>query len=122
MRGFSLGVALVAAILAPAAMAAQTPDTRLVSCGQDSCLLVSGYRVDASSEVRINGHQVPVEGRQTWKVRLPVETVRSWSAPRARTIEVTVLGSGDETTKRADLPIGLLGHVTELASLTIGAQ
>jgi hypothetical protein len=123
MRLIAIGAALFASSLSPSAMAASAPDTRLVSCGEESCLLVSGQRADAASEVRINGHAVPVEGRQTWKVRLPVDTVRAWSAPMARTIDVTVRdpGAPAETTKRADLPIGLLGHVTELASLVIGA-
>lgn len=63
-----------------------------------------------------------VDGRKNWKVSLPVGMVRAWSAPMARSIDVTVFdtASGNETTNRTDLPIGLLGHAAELASLTIG--
>ncbi|WP_404482118.1 hypothetical protein [Novosphingobium sp. BL-52-GroH] len=119
----ALGGAMVTAISAPGAMAASEPGTRLVSCGEQSCVLVSGYRADPASAVYINGHPVSVEGRRAWKVSLPVETVREWSAPRARTIDVTLCRPGaDDETARADLPIGLLGHVTNLAALVVGSR
>lgn len=104
------------------ALAASEPTTRLVSCGGASCLLVSGHRSDANSEIRINGHPVKVEGRHAWRVSLPVETVREWSLPRARAIDVAIVDGDDDggPTARARLPIGLLGQSTELA-LVIGS-
>lgn len=101
--------------------AAEAPGTRVVSCGKDNCLLISGHRPDAASEVRINGHRVSVEGKRNWSVRLPMETVRAWSVPMARTIDVTIVdaGAGAGATMRADLPIGLLGRATNLAALEI---
>lgn len=107
---------------APGAMAAPEPATRLVECGRESCLVVSGHRADPQAKVLINGRSVAVEGGRAWKVRLPLGTVRDWSAPMARTIDVTVLASPKmkEDTKQADLPIGLLGHVTDLAYLVVG--
>ncbi|MEJ5979031.1 hypothetical protein WG901_20430 [Novosphingobium sp. PS1R-30] len=107
--------AMLAAALASPAMAASEPSTRLVSCGTESCLLVSGYRGDSGAPVRINGRPVAVEGSNRWRVRVPVAAVRAWSAPYARTITVSVA----EAPAEADLPIGLLGHVTDLAALTI---
>lgn len=126
-RGLALLLVLggLAFGVSPAAMAASRPDTRphtrLVACGKESCLLVSGRRADADAEVRINGRPISVEGRRNWKVRLPVETVRAWSVPMARSIDVTVADAGmaTGTTTRANLPIGLLGHVTDLAALEI---
>jgi hypothetical protein len=96
-------------------MAASRPATRLVSCQSESCLLVSGHRDDPAAIVRINGHAVPVEGKRDWRARLPLSAVRQWSAPYARTIEISVPGAQTS----ADLPIGLLGHVTDLSSLDV---
>jgi hypothetical protein len=102
-------------------MAASEPSTKLVRCGDDSCLQISGRRSDPATIVRINGHVVPVEGEHGWRVHLPVETIRQWSVPYARTIEVSLHEpeARDETIRSVDLPIGLLGGVTELASLVV---
>lgn len=107
--------------LASPSMAASEPSTRLVRCGDDSCLQISGRRSDPATIVRINGHVVPVEGEHGWRVRLPVETIRQWSVPYARTIEVSLHEpeARDEAISSVDLPIGLLGGVTELASLVV---
>lgn len=122
-RAVMLLIASGAALASPA-IAASEPSARLVTCGNESCLLVSGRRDDEASSVRINGHAVPVDGKRRWRVSLPLETVRDWSAPFARTIEVTVLeaDTGREAFQRANLPIGLLGHATELASLVVRAR
>ncbi|MET0136770.1 MAG: hypothetical protein ABW192_00145 [Sphingobium sp.] len=51
-------------------------------------------------------------------------TVRQWSALYARTIQVAMLdpNSGSESTSIARLPIGLLGHVTDLAMLEVSVR
>jgi len=105
-------------------MASSEPSTRLVRCGGDSCLQISGHRDDPASIVSINGHVVPVEGEYSWRVHLPVEVVRQWSAPHARTIEVSLLDWEMQlgTIASVDLPIGLLGGVTNLASLVVSAR
>ncbi len=123
-RIISILCATLVAGLATSAMASSEPRTRLVSCGSENCLLVSGHRDDATSPVLINGHAVTVEGKRSWRVSLPIETVRRWSAPFARSIDVSILDSGrqDEVAMQADLPIGLLGHVTNLASLVIASR
>ncbi len=115
-RPLTLALAMVLAcgVSAPA-MAEAKSDTRLVGCGSESCLLVTGRRHDAHSPVSINGHAVPVEGARRWRVVLPVATVREWSAPFARSITVAV----DNATKQASLPIGLLGHADDLAMLVV---
>jgi hypothetical protein len=110
--------------LASPAMAASAPSTRVVACRTGSCLLVTGHRDNAASAVSLNGHVVPVEGDRAWRVSLPVETVRAWSVPLARTIEVTFTDAAThaETATDADLPIGLLGHSENLASLVISMK
>jgi hypothetical protein len=124
-RGRTLALAaIIATGLASPAMAASEPSTRVVSCRSGSCLLVVGRRDSAASAVSINGHAVAVEGGRSWRVSLPVETVRDWSVPLARTITVAVadVGSPLATESEARLPIGLLGHAEDLAMLVISVK
>ena len=117
LRLFALTMTWAASLAGPA-FAAPALNTRLVNCRSESCLLISGNRPDPRSAVRVNGHAVSVEGRNKWRVRLPVSTVRAWSAPSARTMMVSV---GDMLEK-VDLPIGLLGHSNDLAMLVVRAR
>jgi hypothetical protein len=112
----------VAALSSPA-YAATEPRTRLVDCQAGSCLLVTGYRANAASAVRINGRTVPADGARRWRVRVPVDTVRAWSAPFARTITISVADAETRTdaTAEVDLPIGLFGQV-DLAMLVVSAK
>jgi hypothetical protein len=128
-RFAGLGIASLVAGLAVPACAAPAPTTRLVSCGTQSCLLVAGRRDSAASTVAINGHPVAVEGRRSWHVRLPLPEVRALAAPYARTIAVTVTPADGrvvdgriEDRAEASLPIGLMGHVTNLAALVVRAR
>ncbi|MFM6831243.1 MAG: hypothetical protein ACKOVA_13065 [Novosphingobium sp.] len=113
-QAFALATILMTGIASPA-MAASQPATRLVECGSESCLLVSGRRNGAGETVSIAGHAVKVEGGRKWRVRLPVATVRAWSEPFARTIEVATAGVAED----ADLPIGLLGRAENLAMVIV---
>ncbi|MEO5587158.1 MAG: hypothetical protein ABIQ81_05645 [Novosphingobium sp.] len=118
-RKWTLMLAAIGVVgLAAPALAASEPSTRLVSCQSGSCLLVSGHREHRAAAVAINGHAVMVQGARKWSVRVPVETLREWAAPFERTITVSVAN----TTAEADLPIGLLGHVENLAMLFVTAQ
>lgn len=117
-------VVLIVGAYATAAVAAPDPDARLVSCGGETCLRVSGHRDNVSSQVVINGHPVAVEGKRSWHVRLPLSTVRTWSELYARSIEVTLAHPDGRTESTADasLPIGLLGHRMNLAALIVRAR
>ena len=119
----TLAALLVAGFSSPA-YAASKPRTRLVACNAGDCLLVTGRRANAASAVSINGRAVAADGARRWRVRVPVETLRTWSAPFARTITVSVLDAENRTgaTDKVDLPIGLLGHVEDLAFLVISAK
>ena len=114
---------LVAGFSSPA-YAATEPRTRLVACEAGSCLLVTGRRANAASAVSINGRAVSADGARKWRVRVPVDTVREWSAPFARTIIVSVVDAETRTdaTAEVDLPIGLLGQVENLAVLVVSAK
>ena len=118
-----LGVGLVAGLSSPAQAAAQ-PRTRVVACEAGSCLLVTGRRASAASAVNINGRAVSADGTRKWRVRVPVASVRAWSAPFARTITVSVVDAETRTdaTTEVDLPIGLLGQAENLVSLVVSAK
>lgn len=120
----SLAGALALGSLATPALAAPEPSTRLVRCGAESCLQISGKRDDPTAIVSVNGRAVPVEGGRSWRVELPVEQLREWSAPYARTVEIAMLDPETElgTISSVDLPIGVLGGVTNLASLVVSAR
>jgi len=116
-----LAITLLLGSLATPAAAATEPSAKLVRCGARSCLRVSGERESAAVPVKINGHVVPAEGKRSWKIDLPIETVRAWSTLHARTIEISLADPQTEggASARIDLPIGLLGGVTNLASLVV---
>jgi hypothetical protein len=116
-------VAVLAVSCASAAIAAPAARTRLVSCGSESCLLVTGHRKSADSLVSINNRLVTVEGGRAWRVRVPLAAVREYTSPYARSIEVTVAQADgpEERSEDASLPIGLLGH-KNLATLVVSAR
>jgi hypothetical protein len=121
-KALALGIVFTAALASPASAVAGLK-TRLVSCDAGSCLLVTGRRAAAASTVTINGHAVSTQGARKWRASLPVDTVREWSAPYARTITVAVVDGTHETASaEADLPIGLLGRAETLAMLVVSAK
>lgn len=109
--------------LATPALAAG-PSSKLVRCGGESCLQISGKRNNPAAIVRINDQVVPATGERGWQVRLPVDAVRQLSAPFARTIKISLQDPQTqvETTELVDLPIGLLGFAKELALLKVSAR
>ena len=108
---------LIPAIIASAtpAIAASESRTRLVECRTGDCLLVTGRRDDRNAVVAINGRTVPVEGALRWEIRLPVDTLRAWSAPDARTVTISVDGVESE----ARLPTGMFVQPEQLTMLVI---
>lgn len=116
-------IAAFAVTCASTAIAAPEPKTRLVSCGSESCLLVTGHRKSADSLVSINNRLVTVEGGRAWHIRVPLVAVRELTSPYARSIEVTVAQANghEEWSEDASLPIGLLGH-KNLATLVVSAR
>jgi hypothetical protein len=115
---------LCAAVVPSAVIAQPVASTRLISCGAESCLLIRGHRASPQATVRINGRPIEADGGRTWRVTLPLATVRDWSAPFARTVEVAI---GEPTGASVEgeavrLPVGLLARGVELASLTVRAR
>jgi hypothetical protein len=114
-----LGVA-VASTLAHGAVAAQV---RLVHCGAETCLRLSGHRPHAAVAVRIAGRDLAVEGNRAWHMTVPLSTARDWPGAAAGTLRLTLADArtGIETTEAAALPPGSLGTRVELATLVVRA-
>lgn len=123
-RTLALAGAIVLGSLSSPALAGSEPRTKLIRCGDESCLRVTGHRDDPAAIVLINGHAVAVEGKRKWKAYLAVETVRAWSARNARTIEVALAGleTAPDSAVTVDLPIGLLAKEINLASLVVSVR
>jgi len=120
----ALAASLTTLTLATPALADTETSTRLVRCGEESCVRVAGYRADPSSAVKINGRTVSVEGKRSWKVDLPVDVVREWSQPNARTIAVSFSDTLNqfEETSTAILPIGLLADASIISSIEFSVR
>jgi len=111
----------LATLTAIPATAGDNLSIRVVDCSAGSCLIVRGRRENSGAQVTINGRPVVVQGTRSWRVSVPVETLRQWSAPHARSITVAITDTrtGATTTAQARLPIGLLGHSQDLAMLVV---
>lgn len=122
----------MARLIAPAALAlaalgittpglaqpGHAPKLRVVECGAESCLRITGHRDDSAAPVLLNGHQIAVTGRHRWTARVPVAKVRHWSAPYARSIQLSVANEEHS----AQLPVGLLGTRGDLAMLVVSVK
>ncbi|MHA6719429.1 hypothetical protein ACX40Y_08235 [Sphingomonas sp. RS6] len=119
-RWLNLAV-LISIVAASDASADPLPSARLVHRDAGDCLLVRGERQSSASRIAINGRPFDASGRRGWKLCVPVATIRELALPFARTLDVAVLSpSGDlERRETVRLPVGLLGHEVELASLIV---
>jgi hypothetical protein len=120
---FHRPVLLIALAIATAASSAnaRSATAQLITCDAGNCLLVHGHRASSQAIIRINGRTVEASGGRSWRVRLPVATVRDWSAPFARSLQVAVVDPAGpvERDDAVRLPVGLLGHELELAFLVV---
>lgn len=117
----ALTSALLLGVIASPAAASPEAQTRVIRCDTGSCLLVRGHRDDPAAIVSINGQTVPVAGKREWRVVVPVDTVRQWSEPHAREIEISLRDpdTREHTNYTIDLPIGLLSNATDLSDIEI---
>lgn len=118
-------IALAIAIATAATPVNARPATaRLIRCDAGSCVIVRGHRSTSRAVIRINDRIIEAEGGRSWRVSLPVAIVQDWSAPFARTLRVSVADPAESSqrTEAVRLPVGLLGHNPELASLVVRAR
>ena len=106
------------------ALAEPVTSARLVHCGADSCLRLTGYRPRATSVVRIGGQDLAVEGDRRWQATVPLATARRWPIARGYALRVVFADpeAGTERSETVPLPPGALGTRTEIASLVVHAR
>ena len=116
---FLLGLAI--ASTPESAIAA--PKARLVLCGDATCIRISGHRPHAAVAVWAAGHHLVVEGDRSWRVTVPLATVRDWASAHDDTLTMTLVDArtGGESTEVVALPPGALGKRIELSSLIVSA-
>jgi hypothetical protein len=119
----ALGLVCALTMIAPAQAERQTR-ARLVSCGENSCLRLSGYRARGDMVVRIGEHDLSVEGDRAWQATVPLDVARAWPIARNYAVRVTLVDpdAGTERVETVMLPPGALGSRTEIASLIISAR
>lgn len=120
----ALGLLAAAAVLPGSASAADTSvaaSTRLHRCGNQTCLLIQGRRTDPAAPILVEQHEVTAVGGRHWRVSLPLQTVRGWAQPSARSIAIDIAGE-DGRSEQAALPIGVFARKTDLAFLTVSVR
>ena len=123
IRFYAALIAGLALTSAPA-LAESTPQARLVHCGGDTCLRLSGHRPQATVTIAIAGHALAVAGGRNWHATVPLAIARAWGTPAG---DVLTLALGDtradsERLESVALPPGALGRRVELATLVVRAR
>lgn len=119
----SLGLFCSLATIAPA-QAGWQAKARLVHCGADTCLRLSGYRPRETMIVRVGLRDLAVEGDRAWRATIPLDVSRTWPITRTYALRVTLVDpdAGTERIETVMLPPGSLGSRTEIASLIVSAR
>lgn len=105
--------------------AAERPaSARLVHCGAETCLRLSGQRAGVAIAVRVDGRDLPVTGERSWQATVPLAEARAWRLTRGYAVRVTLVDRADgaERTVAVAVPPGALGAHVELASLIVRAR
>jgi len=112
----------LATVTAPGNLVA-APQARLVHCGDETCLRISGHRPHSAVVVRIAGHSLAVMGGHSWRTTVPLRTARDWvnASSDTVTLNLTDPRTGTETVDAVALPPGALGKRVELATLVVHA-
>ncbi len=112
----------IATTTAPA-YAASPPQARLVHCGQETCLRLSGHRPRSAVTVRIGGRDLAVDGGRRWRATIPLETARTWAISSGYSLVISLVDTqlGTEAKEEVILPPGALGQRVELATLVVRA-
>lgn len=113
-----------ACIVAGSATPALATEARLVHCGTDTCLRLSGRRADPAVAVRIAERTLPVEGRRRWRIDVPLAAARLWQGVGRDRLTVILADArtGSRRSETALLPPGALAGRIDLAELVIGTH
>jgi len=118
------GAVLCAGLPATRAAAERPASARLVHCGEETCLRLSGQRDGAATAVRVHGRDLPVVGERSWHATVPLAEPRTWRLARGYAVPVVLVdrASGAERPLAVPVPPGALGTRMELASLIVRAR
>ncbi len=125
VRPVAKSIALLAALtIALPAHAEHAPQGRLVHCGQDTCLRLSGRRQRPEVVIEVGGQDLAVTGRRDWVVTIPLWRARQWVQSFGDPLTLTDFDpqSNAVRTTKVLLPPGALGRHVELASLVVRAR
>jgi len=115
------GLLLAGAVTAAPASAASAPKARLVHCGEQTCLRLSGHRSSRAVAIKVGEQPLAVQGGRSWRVTVPLETARRWPGASGPMLTLALIDrrTGSESTDRVELPPGALGRQVELATLMV---
>jgi hypothetical protein len=112
------------AMAATPGFALAASQARLVHCGGETCLRISGHRAHSAVIVRVAGRDLAVDGGRSWRATVPLGAARDWTNRSGDMLMLTLADtrSGTERVDAVALPPGALGKRVELATLVIGAH
>ena len=118
---FVLAGACIAAGSATPALATQA---RLVHCGTDTCLRLSGRRAHPEVAVQVAERDLQVEGGRRWRADVPLAAARLWQGVARDRLTVTLADArtGSRRSETVLLPPGAFAGRIELAELVIGTH
>lgn len=119
-----VGLLCVPGVFAAPARAASPPQARLVHCGAEACLRLSGQRSSVAVTIGIGGRELAVAGGRNWRAIVPLQLARTWPISRGYALRIVFAdaATGTEHAEPAMLPPGALGSGVELASLVVHAR
>jgi hypothetical protein len=124
VRRAAWGAAIMGLALAAIPGAAVAgPRSRLVNCGDKTCLRISGHRSSSAVTIRIAQKPLTVEGDRAWRATVPLSTAREGANASLDRLMLTMtdVKTGVEMVDTVALPPGALGRRVELASLDVNA-
>ena len=118
------GLVVAASLSVTPAIAERAPRARLVHCGAETCLRLSGYRSRPTAAIRVAGQTLAVEGGRAWRVTVPLTTARGWATSAGYSLTVTTADpdTGSDSRLAVPVPPGALGSRVELAALVVRAR
>lgn len=118
-----LGAAAGLFVTAPA-RAGEPARARLVRCGGETCLKLSGRHASPVVAVRIRGEVVPMAPDRAWALTVPLARARPWvsDAEQGLTVELTDAENRQTEATATQLPPGAFGRRRELAMLVVTAR
>ncbi len=118
---FALAGACIAAAGATPAFATEA---RLVHCGTDTCLRLSGRRADPAVAIQVAERDLQVLGGRRWRIDVPLAAARLWQGVARDRLTITLADArtGSRRSETALLPPGALAGRIELAELVIGTN